>query len=577
MSAAQWRKAMNFRRRPHAGRARPRRRPARRRGRRRPPTPVGRRQSGRPGRAPSACAMSSCWPRCWSIPGSPRRSSPIRSAARRWSLGLIALSLTFLGRLRRHGLAGADDGGRHRRLHGRDLRVPAARRRSAWAGRGGWPCCWRSRSRHARRHVHRLALGAHRGHLHDHDHAGDRRGLLLPGPAELLDLQRLPGLPAGRAAGRARRRLARRRCRSTTSRCSGRSPATSSSSTCCARRSAWRCRASRDNARRMSALGFNLAAHRVAAYAVAGAHRRDRRRAAGLVQRPDLAGLGRHVGRLINILIIAVLGGMRHPIGPFIGAMVFVLLQNFAIDLIDRERFNLVIGLVFLVDRAVLARRPARLVGGCAIGRRGAWHSARVHDAAMSGVRKRFTSAAAGPPIAARRETMTQRTRMLVGLLAGAAVATVLSAARPGAGNRQDRPAGHARRAVRGRRPGRHARRRACGEGTQRHGRRQEDRDHQGLVRRQARRGGQRHPQAGRAGQGPDHGRPALGLRGHRGQELLQVPARHHLHQRLVGRAGHDAGQPVAQLLPLQHRRRAVDGRARRLRARRQGLQEDGR
>jgi len=29
--------------------------------------------------------------------------------------------------------------------------------------------------------------------------------------------------------------------------------------------------------------------------------------------------------------------------------VVFVLLQNFAIDLIDRERFNLVIGLVFLV------------------------------------------------------------------------------------------------------------------------------------------------------------------------------------------------------------------------------------
>ena len=29
--------------------------------------------------------------------------------------------------------------------------------------------------------------------------------------------------------------------------------------------------------------------------------------------------------------------------------VVFVLLQNFAIDLIDRERFNLVIGVVFLV------------------------------------------------------------------------------------------------------------------------------------------------------------------------------------------------------------------------------------
>ena len=52
---------------------------------------------------------------------------------------------------------------------------------------------------------------------------------------------------------------------------------------------------------------------------------------------------------LINILIIAVLGGMRHPIGPFIGAVVFVLLQTFAVDLIDRERFNLLIGAVFLV------------------------------------------------------------------------------------------------------------------------------------------------------------------------------------------------------------------------------------
>jgi branched-chain amino acid transport system permease protein len=52
---------------------------------------------------------------------------------------------------------------------------------------------------------------------------------------------------------------------------------------------------------------------------------------------------------LINILIISVLGGMRHPIGPFIGAIVFVLLQNFAVDLVDRERFNLLIGGVFLI------------------------------------------------------------------------------------------------------------------------------------------------------------------------------------------------------------------------------------
>ena len=104
----------------------------------------------------------------------------------------------------------------------------------------------------------------------------------------------------------------------------------------------------RDNARRMSALGYSPVAHRVAAYAVAGVIA-----SVGgvlLVWYNGLITPG-SVGTswMINILIVAVLGGMRHPVGPFIGAVVFVLLQNFAIDLIDRERFNLVIGLVFLV------------------------------------------------------------------------------------------------------------------------------------------------------------------------------------------------------------------------------------
>jgi branched-chain amino acid transport system permease protein len=98
----------------------------------------------------------------------------------------------------------------------------------------------------------------------------------------------------------------------------------------------------------MSALGYSPVAHRVAAYAVAGLIA-----AVGgvlLVWYNGLITPG-SVGTswLINILIIAVLGGMRHPVGPFIGAVVFVLVQNFAIDLIDRERFNLVIGVVFLV------------------------------------------------------------------------------------------------------------------------------------------------------------------------------------------------------------------------------------
>ena len=104
----------------------------------------------------------------------------------------------------------------------------------------------------------------------------------------------------------------------------------------------------RDNARRMNSLGFNVTAHRLAAHAFAGL----------------LASVGGilliwynnrispgsiNTGALINILVIAVLGGMKHPIGAFIGAIAFVLLQNFAIDLVDRQRFNLVIGSVFLL------------------------------------------------------------------------------------------------------------------------------------------------------------------------------------------------------------------------------------
>jgi branched-chain amino acid transport system permease protein len=115
----------------------------------------------------------------------------------------------------------------------------------------------------------------------------------------------------------------------------------------------------RDNPRRMASLGFNVVAHRVAAYAVAGFLA-----AAGgvlLVWYNGLITPGNvSTSWLINLLIIAVLGGMRRPIGAFIGALVFVLLQTFAIDLIDRERFNLLIGGVFL---AIVLFSPDGLLG----------------------------------------------------------------------------------------------------------------------------------------------------------------------------------------------------------------------
>ena len=104
----------------------------------------------------------------------------------------------------------------------------------------------------------------------------------------------------------------------------------------------------RDNPRRASALGFNVNAHRIVAYWFAGIIAST----AGVLSvwfngRISPGSIGIDV--VIDILVIAVVGGLRHPIGPFIGALLFVLLENFAIDLIDRERFNTVIGLVFLL------------------------------------------------------------------------------------------------------------------------------------------------------------------------------------------------------------------------------------
>jgi branched-chain amino acid transport system permease protein len=109
----------------------------------------------------------------------------------------------------------------------------------------------------------------------------------------------------------------------------------------------------RDNPRRMAALGFNVNAHRVAAYAFAS----FLAALGGVLQvwnyrqiSPGSVG----VERAIDILIIAVVGGITRPIGPFIGALIFVLLRTFTLDFLvaiglDGNRFRLLIGLGFLV------------------------------------------------------------------------------------------------------------------------------------------------------------------------------------------------------------------------------------
>src|ERR1700691_4298235 len=120
----------------------------------------------------------------------------------------------------------------------------------------------------------------------------------------------------------------------------------------------------RDNPRRMAALGFNVNAHRIAAYAFASFVAS----LGGVLQvwnyrqiSPGSVG----VERAIDILIIAVVGGITRPIGPFIGALIFVLLHTFTLDFLvaiglDGNRFRLLIGLGFLV---IVLFSPDGIVG----------------------------------------------------------------------------------------------------------------------------------------------------------------------------------------------------------------------
>jgi branched-chain amino acid transport system permease protein len=115
----------------------------------------------------------------------------------------------------------------------------------------------------------------------------------------------------------------------------------------------------RDNGRRMRAVGFNVTAHKVVAYFYSGV-------IAGLAGVLLVWFNGRvspgtvDVGQAVEVLVIAVIGGLRHPIGPFVGAAFVILIQTFAIDIVGAERYNTLIGLVFL---AIVFASPDGLLG----------------------------------------------------------------------------------------------------------------------------------------------------------------------------------------------------------------------
>jgi branched-chain amino acid transport system permease protein len=120
----------------------------------------------------------------------------------------------------------------------------------------------------------------------------------------------------------------------------------------------------RDNPRRMGALGFSVTAHRIVAYTFASVIAAF----GGILlvwQNAQVVPGTAGIPQVIDILVIAVVGGLRRPIGPFIGAFIYVVLSVFSSDILHAlgmsgERFKLVVGLGFL---AVVGFSPDGVLG----------------------------------------------------------------------------------------------------------------------------------------------------------------------------------------------------------------------
>ena len=110
----------------------------------------------------------------------------------------------------------------------------------------------------------------------------------------------------------------------------------------------------RDNPRRMSALGFSVTAHRILAYSFASVIAAF----GGILlvwQNAQVVPGTAGIPQVIDILVIAVVGGLKRPIGPFIGALIYTLLSVFSSDILLALRD---------VGRAVQARSRIGFSGG---------------------------------------------------------------------------------------------------------------------------------------------------------------------------------------------------------------------
>jgi branched-chain amino acid transport system permease protein len=116
----------------------------------------------------------------------------------------------------------------------------------------------------------------------------------------------------------------------------------------------------RDDPTRMRALGYNVELHRIAAFGFAA----FTAAVAGILfvwwsTRIDPGNVS--IRAIIDVLVVAVIGGLSRLEGAWIGALAFVLLDNYSRDLeFVGPQFNTLIGIVFLL---IVLLSPGGLLG----------------------------------------------------------------------------------------------------------------------------------------------------------------------------------------------------------------------
>ena len=122
----------------------------------------------------------------------------------------------------------------------------------------------------------------------------------------------------------------------------------------------------RDDPARMRALGYNVSLHRTLAFGV-GAFIAGIAGILSVWYQTQISPGGVDIGQTINVLVIAVIGGLYWLEGAWIGALLFTVLDNYSRTWLPTvglwlgpERFETLLGVIFLL---IVLLSPGGLVG----------------------------------------------------------------------------------------------------------------------------------------------------------------------------------------------------------------------